>query len=200
MTTGVIDQSGGTLAWSELPNGNRQLTQKYDTREQWIISANPTSGIDAVRVICHETGHALGVGHIQSGNLLAPVYSRQIRKPQSGDVQEMRERYGPPVTGGGTEPTPQPTPGGGSMFGDLFKKLFSAIFAALGPKLIEMLGPLIIKWLEDWINKNANLVSAAGLDAGKFAVVLGKLKDDLKADMQALSAQALTDLQAIKAP
>lgn len=150
MTTGVIDQSGGTLAWSELPNGNRQLTQKYDTREQWIISENPTNGIDLVRVICHELGHALGMGHIQSGNLLAPVYSRTIRKPQSGDIAEMRERYGPPATSPGPTPQPTPNPGGGTM-GDIFGKLFGEIFKAIGPKLIELFMPMIVKAIEEWL-------------------------------------------------
>lgn len=193
MTAGVIDQSGGTLAWSELPcGGQARLTQKYDTRENWVLSETPSNGIDFVRVCCHELGHALGMGHITAGNLLAPTYSPRIRRPQPGDIEEMRSRYGQPVpTPDPTpDPIPTPTPGGGNM-GDIFKKLFDAILAAIGPKFIEMLGPLIIKWITDWIGKNANAVNAAGLDAGKLQVLFAKAQDDLRSDMQALVAQAL---------
>lgn len=153
ITTGSIDQPGGTLAWSELPCPVRRLTQKYDTNERWVISANPQgNSIDVVRVVCHELGHALGMDHIQSGNLLAPIYSPTLRKPQAGDVREMQSRYGPPLTVPGPTPTPnpQPTPGGGSM-GDIFSKIFGEIFKAVGPKLIELLGPLILKAIEEWL-------------------------------------------------
>lgn len=150
MTTGVIDQSGGTLAWSELPQqGTRRVTQKYDTREQWIISANPTNGIDLVRVACHELGHALGMGHISNGNLLAPIYSKTIRKPQAGDIQEMRSRYGKPINQPGPSPEPTPNPGDFSMIGILIKLLpFLAQFGKYLPELIKYM-PQIIALIEE---------------------------------------------------
>lgn len=105
-TVGGIDRSGGTLAWSELPNGNDgQLTQKYDAHERWIIAENPPSAsIDLVRVARHELGHALGISHIGGNNLLAPTYSSRIRGLQAGDVAEIVKRYG-------ARQAPPPTPG-----------------------------------------------------------------------------------------
>lgn len=109
ITQGGIDSGGGTLAWSELPcfggGAIRQLTQKYDTGEVWTIAENPPANkIDAVRVICHEVGHAIGISHIADGNLMAPVYSASLRWPQRGDIAEARARYGLP----GDLPTPNP--------------------------------------------------------------------------------------------
>ncbi len=97
-SVGPIDGGMGTLAWSELPcaGDDRQLRQLYDQNESWVVSEQPRSGqIDLVRVACHELGHALGIPHIAAGNLMAPVYSIQIRKPQAGDVAEAVKRYGP---------------------------------------------------------------------------------------------------------
>jgi predicted Zn-dependent protease len=116
---GSIDGPNGTLAWSELPCGFtksqwRQLQQKYDTGEMWTIAENPPNGkIDAVRVIAHELGHALGVQHLAMGNLMAPTYSTSIRYPQNGDIVEMLARYGKPVVPEPPAPVPtvpQPVP------------------------------------------------------------------------------------------
>lgn len=115
VTLGSIDGSGKTLAWSELPCGFaqrsknwNQLRQKYDTGEMWTISENPPGGrIDAVRVICHELGHAIGISHIVDGNLMAPRYSDAIRWPQRGDALEAISRYGKVVVA--TDPVPVPT-------------------------------------------------------------------------------------------
>lgn len=112
VTSGRIDGPSGVLAWSELPCGFtasqwRQLKQQYDTGEIWTIADNPPSGrIDAVRVICHELGHAIGISHIHDGNLMAPMYSTSIRWPQRGDIAEARARYGLP-----TPTIPPPGPG-----------------------------------------------------------------------------------------
>ena len=97
---------GGTLAWSELPCGpDRQLQQQYDRRERWVIADNaPGSKIDLTRVVCHEIGHAIGLPHIGSGNLLAPTYSSRIIKPQAGDIVEAQARYGKPQS----NPEPEP--------------------------------------------------------------------------------------------
>lgn len=100
---------GGVLADMHLPtssNHHGQLTGRVDTRERWVISEQPRGGvIDLVRVLCHEIGHALGIGHIAVGNLLAAMYSPTIRKPQTGDIREGRRRYGPPIV----EPDPDGT-------------------------------------------------------------------------------------------
>lgn len=114
MGAGRIDQQGGTLAWSELPCGNvsstAQLDQLYGTEEPYGVFdiGEPSQGrIDIVRVCCHECGHVIGIPHIATGNLLAPIYSTSIRKPRDGDKAEAVQRYGPPVV---VPPTPTPTP------------------------------------------------------------------------------------------
>jgi len=114
ITTGRIDGPQGTLAWSELPCGGvSSVTQKYDTSESWVVSERPTNGIDLVRVICHEIGHAIGIPHISSGNLMQPTYDVNIRKPKSGDIQEAVKRYGRV-----TNPTPPPVPDDGPVIPD----------------------------------------------------------------------------------
>lgn len=108
---------GDVLADSQLPcgmrkNSDRQIPERYDS-EAWVISEKPRSmEIDLVRVICHEGGHGLGSDHIENGNLLAPMYSTRIRKPQPGDIAEMQKRYGPPkdVPPVPVEPLPPVTP------------------------------------------------------------------------------------------
>ena len=104
---------GGTLAWSELPNGSDgQLEQRYDKREAWIVADNaPPTRIDLTRVACHEIGHAIGISHITPGNLLAPTYSVDINKPQGGDIAAAQTRYGPPTTAPGDD-EPGSNPGG----------------------------------------------------------------------------------------
>jgi hypothetical protein len=85
-----LDGRGGTLAWSELPCGvaeNIQLDQMYDEAEPWSFNM-------AVAVMCHELGHALGLGHLNAGNLMAPYYDPNLTTPQKGDIEEMVRRYG----------------------------------------------------------------------------------------------------------
>lgn len=115
ITTGRIDGPSGTLAWSELPGtntgSNGRLTQKYDSAEPWVIAVNPPGNkTDLVRVIRHEGGHAIGISHIGNGNLMAPMYSRTIHKPQAGDIAEAQARYGKPSGNPAPAPTPQPQP------------------------------------------------------------------------------------------
>ena len=85
-----LDSRGGTLAWSELPCDvaeNVQLDQMYDEAEPWTFNM-------AVAVICHELGHALGLGHLNAGNLMAPYYDPNVSAPQPGDVEEIVKLYG----------------------------------------------------------------------------------------------------------
>lgn len=92
---------GGVLADSQLPGPGTtpqtQLLQRYDTADDFVKSANPPANkIDIGRVIKHEGGHALGLGHLPPGNLLAAMYSTRIDRPQAGDIAEMVARYGMP--------------------------------------------------------------------------------------------------------
>jgi len=85
-----LDDRGGTLAWSELPCGvaeNVQLDQMFDEAEAWSFNM-------AVAVICHELGHALGLPHLENGNLMAPYYDPNVTVPQKGDVKEIVKLYG----------------------------------------------------------------------------------------------------------
>lgn len=85
-----LDNRGGTLAWSELPcgvNENIQLDQMYDEAEAWSFNM-------AVAVMCHELGHALGLPHLNDGNLMAPYYDPNVTSPQAGDIEEIVKVYG----------------------------------------------------------------------------------------------------------
>lgn len=108
LSTVRLDGPQGVLADCELPGPTIQHL-RMDTSEKWIIQLGPgvpQGKIDIERVLTHELGHFWGIGHISNGNLMAPTYSTSIDKPQSGDVQEITSRYGPPQT----TPVP-PTPG-----------------------------------------------------------------------------------------
>lgn len=85
-----LDARGGTLAWSELPCGvadNMQLDQMFDEDEDWSFNM-------AIAVMCHEIGHALGLGHLSAGNLMAPYYDPNMTAPKDGDIEEITKLYG----------------------------------------------------------------------------------------------------------
>lgn len=110
ITAGKIDGPGGVLAWSELPDGSdRQLTQKYDASERYVVAEHPAQGqVDLLAVVTHELGHALGLDHASqnSGDLMAPTYVPGRRAPKQGDVKRIQDLYGPPTT-----PRPGPSEG-----------------------------------------------------------------------------------------
>lgn len=118
VSQGPIDGRNGVLAQSELPCGftataMRQLQQTYDSNEIWVIGDNPPVGkIDLARVMCHELGHAIGIGHITDGNLMSPVYSTSIAVPRNADITEARARYGSPAPVAPPS-TPAPVPATG---------------------------------------------------------------------------------------
>ncbi len=110
ITTRRIDARGGVLAEAQLPCGNvgpsTQLMVWVDTSEDWVHAANPPAGaMDLLRVLTHEFGHSIGMGHAPEGsrNLMAPTVSR-IRAPQMNwDIPQSVVRYGDPSL------TPPPT-------------------------------------------------------------------------------------------
>jgi hypothetical protein len=102
-----IDGPMGVLAESELPCGGVQVCRQwYDNGEPWGMFNGAGSGIDFIRVACHELSHALGLGHIGAGNLNAPTYSRNIWEPQAGDIAELVARYGSPLPPAKDDPPP----------------------------------------------------------------------------------------------
>ena len=108
ITTGRIDGPFGTLAWSELSDGtDRRKTQKYDSKEPWVISLNPPRNyIGLIHVLCHEVGHVIGMVHEAFSGIKAlmnPTYDPAIYKPQTTDENRATGMYGPPIqTPGGT--------------------------------------------------------------------------------------------------
>lgn len=89
-----LDGRNGVLAQSELPCGAvRQLSQQYDTGEQWNEDL-------AYATALHECGHAIGFDHIpasQGRAVMNPVLNLGLA-PTDLDVAAGKLRYGPPVT------------------------------------------------------------------------------------------------------
>ncbi len=110
---GRLDGPSNVLAQCELPCGFsptnwRQINMTCDLSEALVLAENPPPNrIDAGRMVCHELGHGLGIGHIETGNLMAPVYSTSIRRPRDGDAVQARARYGAPALP--PDPTPVPS-------------------------------------------------------------------------------------------
>lgn len=79
-------------------NDDFQAIQRYDTNEPWHaeVTPPPLRKISLPIVMCHEIGHAIGLGHIAEGNLLQPSYDPRVDRPMPGDIAEAQRRYGKP--------------------------------------------------------------------------------------------------------
>lgn len=101
-TTGSMARS--TLGYAYLPCGgvtaNTRLGQVYNVGLQW----SP----DMLRkVVLHEMGHSMGLGHSAStSDIMFPTLGANTRYQFGpGDIRELTNRYGPPKP-----PTPTPEP------------------------------------------------------------------------------------------
>jgi hypothetical protein len=141
-----IDGPNNILAQCELPCGFlanrwRQLRCEVDSSEAFVLSTNPPANrIDVGRTLRHEYGHGLGVGHIETGNLMAAIYSSSIYLPQNGDIIQVRARYGKPQASA-PKPTipsiPVPTPGD-KPAGGTVKELIPCLLKYGGDLLSEL--------------------------------------------------------------
>lgn len=111
-----IDGSGGTLAWSYLPDSrgdgsgpNTQLEQRYDTGDRW---ANNVAF--QIEVMTHENGHAIGLSHDNgrdaNGNRsIMSSAAIGIQKLNLNDIKRAVARYGK-NTDGPVPPLPPSIP------------------------------------------------------------------------------------------
>lgn len=135
-----LDGQGNVLAQCQLPCGfvspSAQMGCDVDLSEAFVIGTNPPAGkIDLVRVLMHEYGHGIGIPHIASGNLMAPVYSASIRLPQDGDIVQARSRYGMPAPVAPVPPTvPAPSVPGSPQLPTGFRLTALEATDALGNK------------------------------------------------------------------
>lgn len=143
----------GVLAWSEMPCGKLRLVQAIDAADTWTAIYDlrlpiPANVLDLVRTWGHENGHALGIDHIEPGNLLQANYSSGIGDLRSGDVRELQRRYGPPVLVP-VDPPPSPSSPSGGIMDFLFKMLLNAFRSQL-QKWID--DGTLAKYLQELLN------------------------------------------------
>jgi hypothetical protein len=142
---GFIDGAYGTLAYAYLPCGvssTTSLSQKYDSGENWNYEFLRLTGI-------HEIGHSIGLSHSSGNNIMSPSLNLNVKGPQSGDIQDVQSRYGPPVN----VPTPvPPTPIIPLNLGSSFKSY------SLAPDEIKIFGLTIKKKLFDFIGWPKNYI------------------------------------------
>jgi hypothetical protein len=108
-----FDGPNGTLAWYQLPprsNFTGSLDGKFDQSEHWLHWTEQQRGIYLLNVACHEIGHGIGLYHATGnrGNLMDPIYSARVAKPQSGDISRVVKLYDKPDRDEKPDPTPPP--------------------------------------------------------------------------------------------
>lgn len=105
-----LDGSGGTLADAQLPQGNnKRLLMRLDD-EAYVLTDSPNTGrsIDLGRVLLHELGHTIGIGHLNSGNVMQPSYG-QFTSLQKDDIKSSLFLYGKDVPDDPPDPPDPPS-------------------------------------------------------------------------------------------
>ena len=98
--------NGGVLAWSYLAQNSCavHLEQRYNTAVQWSVRYLQA-------VACHELGHALGLGHLQTEAALMYPYARiSVYEPQAPDINACLQLGYKKRTGTPPDPPDPPDP------------------------------------------------------------------------------------------
>jgi hypothetical protein len=99
----TMDGPRGSVGWTESldPEGKLQRRILLNRELPWFIGAPdgtvPAGMLDLRRVALHETGHALGVGHLAEPSVMAPCYPLAPKRLSRFDVEAAVELYGPPL-------------------------------------------------------------------------------------------------------
>jgi hypothetical protein len=131
ITTASMDGPSGVLADCMLPCGNiSQALMRLDRSEAWTTNLIPSQRqIVLAKVLRHEAGHGLGLGHAPDGsqNWMAPMYSSADFQAGAWEVSAMVRRYGRRRL----KPVPPPTKPGGNVDSDSLMALLKQLPAIL---------------------------------------------------------------------
>lgn len=111
LTAGAIDGAGGVLAWSEFPAGTRQVGQRYDAGDRFVIDVGPQwPKVGLLEVGTHEIGHALGLDHDDrdADAIMRPTYAPGLWQPTARDVRRIQALYGERPAAPPRPPAPPP--------------------------------------------------------------------------------------------
>lgn len=83
----------------------------FDDDEEWVIGPNVTyRSIDLFSVALHETGHALGLTHVDSPGAVMYPYYRRVSGLAQADIAAIQELYAAALPPAGPDPGSPPPP------------------------------------------------------------------------------------------